>query len=94
VLVDGKFCPDIPCDCEAIVGGDQRVAAISAASILAKVARDKEMAILDILYPGYVFSSHKAYPTPVHKARLQEIGASPVHRYSFAPVARLDEVTL
>jgi len=88
VLVDGKHCPDIPCRCEAIVAGDQTVAAISAASILAKVARDREMAILDVLYPGYVFAGHKAYPTALHQSRLLEIGPSPIHRYSFSPVAK------
>jgi ribonuclease HII len=88
VLVDGKHCPDIPCPCEAVVAGDQTVAAISAASILAKVARDREMAILDVLYPGYVFASHKAYPTELHQSRLMEIGPSPIHRYSFSPVAK------
>jgi ribonuclease HII len=91
VLVDGKYSPDIPCDCVAIVGGDQSVAAISAASILAKVARDKEMAILDALFPGYEFVRHKAYPTVLHKSRLLVTGPSPVHRYSFAPVAALSE---
>ena len=89
VKVDGNRYPKLPCPGEAIVGGDLSVAEISAASILAKVARDTEMDILDALYPGYQFAIHKGYPTPSHKARLAELGASPLHRLSFAPVSRL-----
>ena len=86
VRVDGNRYPDIPCPGEAIVGGDLCVPEISAASILAKVARDEEMKILDSLYPGYEFAVHKGYPTPLHKARLRELGATAMHRRSFAPV--------
>jgi len=87
--VDGNRYPGLPCPGEAIVGGDARVAEISAASILAKVARDAEMGILDALYPGYQFAVHKGYPTALHQAKLIELGATPLHRRSFAPVARM-----
>jgi len=89
VKVDGNRLPSLPCPGEAIVGGDLTEAEISAASILAKVARDAEMDILDILCPGYQFAVHKGYPTPLHKAKLAELGASALHRFSFAPVSKL-----
>lgn len=90
VKVDGnRFPAGLACPGEAIVGGDATVAEISAASILAKVARDAEMEILDALYPGYQFSVHKGYPTALHLARLGELGATPLHRRSFAPVAKI-----
>ena len=89
VKVDGNRYPEIPCPGEAIVGGDRIVPEISAASILAKVARDAEMQILDALYPGYGFAVHKGYPTPLHKRKLMELGATPAHRRSFAPVGNL-----
>lgn len=87
VLVDGNRCPDLPCPVQAVVGGDASVPAISAASILAKVARDAEMQALDALYPQYGFARHKGYGTAAHLAALQQHGVSPVHRRSFAPVA-------
>jgi ribonuclease HII len=86
VCVDGNMLPPIDCRCRAIVKGDQLVAAISAASILAKVARDAEMALLDQRYPGYGFASHKGYSTPEHLAALRSLGPSPIHRKSFEPV--------
>lgn len=86
VLVDGKHCPEVDYPVHAIVGGDERVVAIAAASILAKVARDREMTELDRLYPGYGFARHKGYGTPEHVAALRSLGACPVHRVSFAPV--------
>jgi ribonuclease HII len=89
VMVDGKFCPKINLPCEAIVKGDARVAAISAASILAKVTRDNEMKALDSLYPGYGFAQNKGYPTRVHIEALQELGVSPVHRRSYKPVQKI-----
>lgn len=89
VIVDGNCYPQIPCAGKAVVGGDQTVPEISAASILAKVARDEEMQVLDALYPGYQFALHKGYPTPFHKKKLFELGATPAHRRTFAPVAGL-----
>jgi len=84
--VDGNRCPRLPCSVEAIISGDARVAAISAASILAKVARDEFMRELDGVYPGYGFERHKGYPTPAHMAALAELGPCPCHRRSFRPV--------
>jgi len=89
VLVDGNRPPSLPCPTQTVVGGDALVPAISAASILAKVARDRELLRLDRLYPVYGFAQHKGYPTPEHLAALRLNGVSPVHRTSFAPVARL-----
>lgn len=86
VLVDGNRCPVLPMRSEPVIQGDGRVPAISAASILAKVARDREMVDLDQLYPGYGIAQHKGYPTPIHLAALRELGASVIHRRSFAPV--------
>lgn len=86
VLVDGNRCPILPMRSEPVIQGDGRVPAISAASILAKVARDREMVELDMLYPGYGIAQHKGYPTPVHLAALRELGATIIHRRSFAPV--------
>lgn len=89
VLVDGKHCPDVSCPAHPIVQGDARVVAIAAASILAKVARDREMAELDARYPGYGFAVHKGYPTRDHLAALARLGASAAHRRSFGPVRAL-----
>ncbi|WP_444921556.1 ribonuclease HII [Microbulbifer sp. CnH-101-G] len=89
VLVDGNKKPDWPYPCDTVVKGDARVAAIAAASILAKVARDREMVELDSKYPGYGLAGHKGYPTKAHMQALQELGPSPVHRVSFAPVKKL-----
>lgn len=86
VLVDGNRCPSWHWPSEAVVKGDGRVAAISAASILAKVTRDREMDVLDVRYPGYGLAGHKGYPTAEHIAALQRLGASPTHRRSFRPV--------
>ena len=86
VLVDGNRCPRLPFIAESVVGGDASVEAISAASILAKVTRDKEMKDLDRLYPHYNFARHKGYGTRDHLARLQRYGPSPIHRVSFRPV--------
>jgi ribonuclease HII len=88
-LVDGNRCPGLPCETEAVVGGDRIVAVISAASILAKVARDEEMVRLDEQYPGYGLAAHKGYPTRAHVDALQRLGVSPIHRRSFGPVRRL-----
>lgn len=85
-LIDGDRCPMLACPASAIVKGDQEVSVISAASVLAKVERDREMLALDARYPGYGFAQHKGYPTPQHIEMLHALGASPVHRRSFAPV--------
>lgn len=88
-LVDGNRCPALPCACEAVVRGDATVPVISAASILAKVARDAEMLALDARWPGYGFAVHKGYPTRQHLEALARLGPSAVHRCSFGPVRRL-----
>ncbi len=88
-LVDGNRSPDLGCDVYTVVKGDASIAAISAASILAKVARDAEMRELDRSHPGYGFAAHKGYPTVAHLRALARLGVSPVHRRSFAPVRRL-----
>jgi ribonuclease HII len=90
VLVDGKHCPEVGCEVQALVGGDGSVAAISAASILAKVARDQHMCELDRRFPGYGFAIHKGYPTPAHLAALRELGPCSEHRRSFGPVRKCD----
>ncbi len=88
VLVDGNRLPKWQYSAEAVVKGDSRVAAISAASILAKVVRDREMVELDVRYPGYGLAGHKGYPTKVHMQALQELGVTEIHRRSFGPVKR------
>ena len=88
VLVDGCDLPDgIACRCEAIVGGDGRCLSIAAASIVAKVARDRMMARADALFSGYGLKGHKGYGTAEHRSALARLGPSPFHRRSFAPVA-------
>jgi len=87
VVVDGNRTTEFGLPVEAVVGGDARVPAISAASILAKVSRDREMVALDQLYPGYGFAQHKGYGTAAHMAALKRLGPTPWHRKSFAPVA-------
>ena len=87
VLIDGNRCPDLAMPCEAVVKGDGRVACISAASILAKVTRDREMEALDGQYPEFGFAKHKGYPTKQHLQALEEYGVIPQHRKSFGPVA-------
>lgn len=86
VRVDGAQVPEVPMTVEAVVGGDGTMAEISAASILAKVVRDREMRLLDKLAPGYGIGAHKGYPTPAHKRALERLGPAPWHRRSFRPV--------
>ena len=86
VLVDGNRVPGLEIPAEAVVKGDSRVACISAASILAKVARDEEMVQLDAVYPGYGLAIHKGYPTKSHLEAIERLGVTVIHRRSFAPV--------
>jgi len=86
VLVDGNRCPKWQWPSEPVIKGDSRVEAISAASILAKVTRDREMEALDVRFPGFGLSQHKGYPTPVHLEALNRLGVTPEHRRSFRPV--------
>lgn len=93
VLIDGHRCPELGhiCTAEAIVKGDLTEPAISAASILAKVARDREMLALHAQFPEYGFDKHKGYPTRDHLSRIQEYGVLPAYRKSFSPVRKLIE---
>ncbi|MDO6707813.1 ribonuclease HII [Photobacterium sp. 1_MG-2023] len=86
VLIDGNKVPQLPMTAQAVVKGDLRVAEISAASILAKVTRDREMEALDAQHPEYGFAQHKGYPTKAHFAALEQFGAIDEHRKSFKPV--------
>ncbi|MFZ6756505.1 ribonuclease HII [Undibacterium sp. Ji50W] len=88
-LIDGNRCPVMAIPSEAIVKGDDKVAAISAASILAKTARDHVLMQLHETYPQYALDQHKGYPTALHLERLREHGVSPIHRKSYAPVKAL-----
>jgi ribonuclease HII len=95
VLVDGNKLPKWNYTAEAVIGGDSRVQAISAASILAKVARDREMIELDKVYPGYGLADHKGYPTKAHMDALEKLGVTPIHRTSYAPVrAKIEQMKL
>ncbi len=85
-LIDGIAAPELPCAYETIIEGDAHVACISAASIIAKVTRDKMMTEAGALYPGYGFARHKGYGVPEHKEALDRLGPSPIHRRSFKPV--------
>ena len=89
VYVDGNHLPDWRYQSKAIVRGDAKIPAIAAASVLAKVTRDREMEELDNLYPGYGLAKHKGYPTKQHLEALAKLGPSPIHRKSFAPVSAL-----
>ena len=89
ILVDGNRCPRWRWNSRPIIGGDALEAAISAASILAKTARDEEMVAMHLVYPQYGLERHKGYPTVDHLAALEEFGACAIHRRSFAPVRRI-----
>jgi len=91
VLVDGNRIPDLAVTVEAIIGGDDKIQEIAAASIMAKVIRDRMMSMFDIRYPGYQFARHKGYGTKVHMDALRQLGPCPIHRKSFAPIAKLLE---
>lgn len=90
VLVDGKHCPKLSFPSKAIIKGDEKIAVISAASILAKVHRDANMVLLDAEYPGYGLAQHKGYTTQQHLQALKRLGPSPIHRRSFAPVRQYE----
>ena len=95
VLVDGNKIPKWHFSSEAVVKGDSRHAAISAASILAKVTRDREMVAYDAQYPGYGLAGHKGYPTKAHLQALDTLGVTPIHRRSFGPVkAKIEQLRL
>ena len=89
VIVDGNRVPDLAVPAEAVIGGDDIVQEIAAASIMAKVVRDRMMKMCDTMFPGYQFAKHKGYGTKVHMDALRELGPCPIHRKSFAPIARL-----
>ena len=93
-LIDGNRCPKVNIEMEAIVKGDSKVQAISAASILAKVTRDRDMQVLHEAYPMYGFNQHMGYPTPMHFDALKEFGPCPEHRKTFAPVREVMETKL
>ena len=89
VLIDGLHCPKLSLPMRAIVQGNSKEACISAASILAKTARDADLYVLDKLYPVYGFAKHKGYPTPLHLQMLEEHGVLTIHRKSYAPVNKI-----
>jgi len=90
VLVDGNACPpDLPCAASPLIKGDARSVSIAAASIVAKVARDRVMAELDAVHPGYGWGTNAGYPTQEHRNALQHLGVTPHHRRSFAPVYQM-----
>jgi ribonuclease HII len=86
VKIDGNRAPRLGCEVETVIGGDGLVASISAASVLAKVCRDRFMLSMHERYPEYAFDRHKGYPTALHRERLKTLGPCPIHRQSFAPV--------
>ncbi|MEM6988222.1 MAG: ribonuclease HII [Pseudomonadota bacterium] len=94
VLVDGNRTPDLPVPARAVIGGDATEPAIAAASILAKVARDRQMRALHAQYPQYGFADHKGYPTAAHREALKRHGPCAEHRRSFAPVKAVIDATL
>ncbi|MGH8643731.1 MAG: ribonuclease HII [Gammaproteobacteria bacterium] len=92
--IDGKHAPELPCVAMAVVKGDQLIRAVSAASIIAKVARDREMSLWHEKYPGYGFCTNKGYATQAHLHALATLGATPLHRHSFKPVSQCMQTNL
>ena len=88
-MIDGNRAPQLSCEVTTVVGGDALIASISAASVLAKVYRDRLMISMHDLYPDYGFDRHKGYPTAYHLERLRNLGPCPIHRKSFAPVRKV-----
>jgi ribonuclease HII len=88
-LVDGNKIPKWDYSSEAVISGDARVDCIAAASIVAKVTRDREMVEFDKVYPGYGFAGHKGYPTKKHMQALTELGICPIHRVSYGPIKKI-----
>jgi len=88
-IIDGNRAPALSCEVKTVIGGDRLVASVSAASVLAKVYRDRLMLSMHRLYPAYGFDRHKGYPTAYHLERLKIHGACPIHRKTFAPVRRV-----
>ena len=86
-LVDGNDAPALPCPCDTLVDGDARCVSIAAASIIAKVTRDRYMRRADALHPGWEFAAHVGYSTPEHRAAIERLGVSPLHRLSFQSTA-------
>jgi ribonuclease HII len=93
-LIDGNRAPPLSCEVKTVVGGDALIASISAASVLAKVYRDRLMLSMHNLYPDYGFDRHKGYPTAHHLERLKVLGPCPIHRKSFAPVRKAIELNI
>ncbi len=93
-LVDGNMSPDLPCPVEWVIDGDVIVPLVSAASIIAKVERDRMMSELCAQYPGYAFAKHKGYSTPEHQEALKRLGPCAIHRRSFRPVQLAMEMRL
>lgn len=93
-LIDGNMAPDLPCAVECVIDGDAYLPLISAASIIAKVERDRMMTELCAQYPGYAFAKHKGYGTAEHQAALKRLGPCPIHRRSFKPVQLAMEMRL
>ena len=88
-LIDGNRLPDLPCEAEYVIKGDARSLSIAAASIVAKVTRDKLMIEADTRYPGYGFAQHKGYATELHRGQIAKLGPCPIHSRSFAPIKLL-----
>jgi ribonuclease HII len=90
-IIDGNAVPKLPCSCVPVIRGDETEPSISAASIVAKVIRDRHMEEMDLLFPGYGFAQHKGYPTKAHFEAIRSLGVCPIHRRSFRGVCQIDQ---